>query len=176
MRFELSGFVAEMHVLSAVTGARTPAVRLHDGWGFAPMTRALAQARLHIVAPPEPGFRHLSRALSDRGATASERGRIVFIEANFKGGLGEQAAVGWEAGHVALGPFSEGHFGQRGVPPISEWPINKALRFLGVAPLRGLDEFDTLKLGRHPRTESWLEQAPRLPAPSPSASSASIAV
>lgn len=165
MRFELAGFVAEMHVLTALLGSKIPAIRIGDELGFAAVSKSIAQARLGIQAPPEPGFKHLSRPLSERALTASERGRIVFIEAHFIDSLGEQAAVGWEAGHAAVGPLFEGHFGApgRSVPPISDWPINRALRFLGVVAKPGADEFDTVRFGRHHRIERWLDADARTP-------------
>ena len=42
------------------------------------------------------------------------------------------------------------------------WPnssISQALRLIGVVTEQGMDEFDTLGLGRHRETHQWVESA-----------------
>ncbi len=65
-----------------------------------------------------------------RGATAA------YIDTDYFGGAGEQAAVAARDGDVVFGPRQDDH-----------GPINSALRILGVRKEKDLDEFDTLGLG-----------------------------
>ncbi len=82
-------------------------------------------------------------------ARLSAAGRVVYVEAEFFGGVGEQISAGWEAGQLVFGPVNAGD------------AINQALRWLGVKvePVPGellSDEFDGLGLGRHRFTERWV--------------------
>jgi hypothetical protein len=38
-----------------------------------------------------------------------------------------------------------------------QWPLNRALRELGVARGEAFDEFDAVGLGKHRHTEDWLK-------------------
>lgn len=163
MRFQLAGLIAEKDVLREITGDRLPAIALDGRLAITPVSRTLAQARLGLSDPPIAGFKHLGAALCERARVASVRGSVAFVEADFADTLGNQAAIAWGGGLITLGPIHEGHLTGRVVPPITDWPVNKALRLLGVVAVRGLDPFDTLRLGRHHRTEQWLEAEPRTP-------------
>jgi hypothetical protein len=66
---------------------------------------------------------------------------IVFIEAEFFGGLGSQAAIGWQAGQLAFGPLQ------------GKDAINQVLHWLGIIPAGQADEFEALRLGRYRSTE-----------------------
>jgi hypothetical protein len=83
--------------------------------------------------------------------------KAAYIEAEFFGGAGMQAAFVWEEGRMAFGP------------EISGGAINAALRQLGIqdeatATLHGLplmpgkDPFDMTGLGRHRSVEGWLKE------------------
>lgn len=163
MRFQLAGLIAEKDVLRAISADRLPAIALDGRLCFTPLARTLAQARLGLIDPPIAGFKHLGASLCERARIASTLGPVAFVEADFVDALGNQAAIAWGGGEITLGPVHEGHLTGRVVPPIAEWPVNKALGFLGVVAGRGLDRFDTLRLGRHHRTELWIEAEPRSP-------------
>jgi len=68
---------------------------------------------------------------------------VVFLAAEFFGGLGNQAAIGWQDGKIGFGPLQAND------------AINQALRWLGISSAEHQDEFDTLQLGRHRDTENW---------------------
>lgn len=70
---------------------------------------------------------------------------IGYIEAEYFGGQGGQTAVFWQ-NRLRYKLFD---FGQ-GV-------INILLKHFGVTAKIGLDEFDTINLGRHRNKEDWLE-------------------
>lgn len=161
MRFQFAALIAAPEVLAAVGGVRavTP-IRLDDALALVPVSRLLIAGRYGVPSSPvEPGFRHLERGFLPRVLAASALGVVAYVEADFVDTIGAQSAQAWHWGEVVFGPEHVSHTGPAGVsvPPISSWPINKVLRFLGVRTARGLDEFDTLRLGRHTRIENWLD-------------------
>lgn len=103
-------------------------------------------------------FHSLASRLERAAITASSLGAIAYLEAEFFAGPGTQAAVVWDDGRVVLGPLQhDGDDPAPEQPPMSDWPINTALRRLGVRAGEGSDEFDALDLGRHRSTEGWRE-------------------
>lgn len=82
-------------------------------------------------------------------AETCERGALVYVEARFYAGVGTQASVGWRDGALRHGPV------------VAPDAINRALRFLGVQPQDGSDEFDTVGLGRRRSTDDWVREARR---------------
>jgi hypothetical protein len=73
---------------------------------------------------------------------------VAYVETEYFGGDGVQAAAVWEGGAIAFGPRQA-----------DAGPINEALRLLGVERTTAQDEFDTVGLGRHRRNEGWIEEA-----------------
>jgi hypothetical protein len=77
------------------------------------------------------------------------------------GGIGQQAAVLWEHGEIALGPLVDPapeELVVRGAR--AQWPFNEVLRRMCVSVAPGQpDEFATVDLGRHRETEDWLDDA-----------------
>lgn len=124
-------------------------VPLLAGWSFAPLrSRELGVP----VARPVSGFDELSEASYVWALDACGRGPLAFVEAEYFGGTGAQSAAVFEAGSMVLGPLRSETTWDGSVfaaPPAHERAINVALRRLGVAASAGLDEFDTVGLGRH---------------------------
>lgn len=97
-------------------------------------------------------------------ARASEAGPLAFLETSYFGGGGHQAAVLWTSGLLALGPMVMKASDQER-RPARLWPINAALRSLGVVPEEGEDEFQAMGLGFYRSNEdiwSMAGQVPRL--------------
>jgi hypothetical protein len=145
MAFLLAGLVIPAHV-----GHPPAALPLRHGYAL------LRSERLSIVNDEA-----LPPMLSETARKLSRRGRVVYAEAEFFGGTGAQAAVGWERGAVVYGPIrtqsrGEGFDGFDEVAELDDWAINRALRWLGVEPEAGLDAFATLGLGGR---RSWLDEA-----------------
>jgi hypothetical protein len=70
---------------------------------------------------------------------------IGYIEAEYFGGQGGQMAILWQDGkRYKLSDFGKG-------------VINLILKHFGVIAESGLDEFETINLGRHRFTEHWLD-------------------
>jgi hypothetical protein len=154
----IRGFIARYSDLTraaaAVAGARV--VPLNLGYGFLPVTDILAGG-----GEPVP-FDHLER-LTERlarwAADQSQQFPLAYVETDYFGGDGWQAAVAWVDGRVVFGPTrtTDLYEGRRLVPtPLLGGAINQAVRHLGVDRGAVRDEFDALGLGRHRSNDRWL--------------------
>lgn len=78
-------------------------------------------------------------------AKASQGAQLAYLETDFFGGAGVQGAAVWEDTRLVMAPASiEVGAGTR--RPISIWPINTALKRMGIKPLAGADCFETIGL------------------------------
>lgn len=82
-----------------------------------------------------------------RRLSAAPGAMVAYVEADFFGGRGRQAAAVWQAGELMLEPV------------VDEAAIDRALARIGVTRAGGIDEFAALGLDRCRRTERWLELA-----------------
>lgn len=122
-------------------------VRLSDSFSMIPITEDFYR---HI----EPDgtrygdnggmFNYLSPRMSELIRFASVNAPVGYFGAEFFGSDGNQCAVIYSESQTAFGPL------------IARTAINPALRALGVTRSKGLDEFDTLGLGKHRVTEEWV--------------------
>ena len=78
----------------------------------------------------------------------SERGPLAYLETDYAGGAGYQSAMLWIGGGVALGPMTM-TVEQGRSRAARLWPINAALRGLGVRADEGGDEFSRFGLVRY---------------------------
>ena len=162
MGYVLAAVVARREPLGRVADSvpRAQVVPLADEIELIPVTYALLEegSGTREVDP----FPLLSGAapppwLTEQLRQASHHGRVAYVEAEFFGGEGVQAAIGWENGEIALGPMVEEDDDLP--PPLEQGAINQALRWLGVRVARGrIDEFETVGLGRHRETDDWLSE------------------
>lgn len=130
---------------------------LYLGYGLLPVTDD------HAGGDEPVSFDHLER-LTDRlarwAADQSQQFPLAYVETDYFGGDGWQAAVAWVEGCVVYGPArtTDLYEGGRLVPtPLLDGAINRAVRHLGVDRGAVRDEFDALGLGRHRSNERWLE-------------------
>jgi len=80
------------------------------------------------------------------------RGPLAYVEAEFFGGVGTQAAAVWDGGRLAFGPVIM----EEAEPvPAAGTPISQALARLGVARGEYHDEFEAAGLGRRRDTKAW---------------------
>ena len=120
------------------------------------------------AAAPVLGFLELRQPVVELAAEASLTAPVAYVHAEFFGGGGFQAAVGWRGGKVAFGPrFTATHRGERPhrryrvvrsrrpSGALTAMAIDEALQFLGVEAVGNNDEFDTVDLGAHRSTEGW---------------------
>ena len=95
-------------------------------------------------------FTYLSARFAAWLKSLSAGDTIVYVEAEYVGGFGNQCAIAWKDGIEVLPPTkSEGKM---------SGAINQALRLLGVQSHSGKDEFETVGLGRHRMMEAWIDE------------------
>jgi hypothetical protein len=107
------------------------------------------------------GFYGLSNGVARRARELSREWVVLYVHLEFFGGEGFQAAIAWDRGRVVFGPCftrtplerAEPHYQEADRPGMA---INQALRALGLPADDGRDEFDTLGLGTHRRTQDWV--------------------
>jgi hypothetical protein len=166
MTHNIYGFITRRDGLedSLATFAPAKAMVLAQGFAFIPMGEwagSTPTAPLPLTTSYAE-LNYLSAHLADLGCQISVYTPLAFVETEYFGGSGGQGAIVWHQGQVRLGPIRTESFwrdGQFITPPLAEGAINRALRFLGVQASAGLDEFDTLGLGRYRSNEKWLQQA-----------------
>lgn len=83
----------------------------------------------------------------------SIHGKCAYVETEYFGGIGVQIAETWENGLRIEGPLIsyDGVNNKTEYEDVTivDYPINQALKHIGVAAQEGKDEFDTLGLGRY---------------------------
>ncbi|MFI6230113.1 hypothetical protein ACIBCR_22720 [Micromonospora echinospora] len=167
MSYQLSAVVADVELLAEQTGELDHAVlaALRQDFALLPVTPQLVEeltGSLPDFAVEEPGPRQpfrlvLSAALTEVFARWSRRGPVAYLEAEFSGGRGRQAAVVWLDGAVAWGPCFDALLDR----PRAEWPINTALVRIGAEPGRWIDPFAELGLHLEGSTDGWLAHGRR---------------
>ena len=78
-------------------------------------------------------------------AETSLRGPLAYLETDYAAGEGRQAAATWAGGALSLRPVAMAVDQGLG-RPAATWPINGALRALGVIAQPGRDAFETFGL------------------------------
>jgi hypothetical protein len=96
----------------------------------------------------DPSMNYLSSALKKTLSKLSSQAPVAFIETEYFGGTGTQAATVYDQGHCVMSPISE-----------ETGPISRALSILGVTILPGHpDEFSTAGLNRHRNNDKWMNE------------------
>lgn len=95
-------------------------------------------------------------------AEASRQGPLACLETSYFGGAGQQAAVVWMDGEIVLGPHMLKRQDQERRSP-ALWPVNAALRMLGVVAGTGEDEFQAMGLHFYRSNEDIWSMAARVP-------------
>ena len=128
----------------------TRAVSLGHGLRLVPITAAtfdaLRERFPNLQDPPDPEFWKLSGPIAFVAQELSQRGAVAYVETDYFGGNGEQAATVWEFGSVRMPPTQA-----------DTGPINAALRLMGVRARFMHDEFDTVGFGANRNNDDWLE-------------------
>jgi hypothetical protein len=140
-------------------------VRLSQGFALLPATHGfveeVARADLASAERAFGQFEFLTPSVAALATNASRISPVVYIETEYFGGIGAQAAIVWMNGEVVFGPLITKNFdeGLQGVlvTSLSEGAINQALRSIGIARGEHADEFDALGLGQCRNTEDWIE-------------------
>ncbi|MFG3577230.1 hypothetical protein [Micromonospora chersina] len=167
MSYQLSAVVADVELLREQTAGLDHAVlaALRQDFALLPVTPQLVEeltGRLPDFATGEPSAEQpfqlvLSPALDEQLDRWSREGPVAYLEAEFAGGLGHQAAAVWLGGERSWGPC----FDDRLDRPRAEWPINAALARLGAEPGPWIDPFAELGLHLERETAGWLAHGRR---------------
>ena len=158
------------HSINAVIGSRGTLARLADRFGTPAPTEIdfdliilpLNEKRLDRIAvssgEPFDGFTYLTPALAESMATDLEDGRALYIETNYFGGAGGQAAALFENGHLVWQEAKTSKPAKEmpsllsrlraAFSPPAKSPINRGLECLGVSATNKRDEFDSIDLAR----------------------------
>ena len=88
----------------------------------------------------------------------SQMAPIAYVETDYFGGGGTQSALAWVGGALVLKPMTVDAAAQRRRPAMT-WPINAALRTIGIKAAPSMDEFDTVGLGRFRSNEAIIAAA-----------------
>lgn len=153
MGHAIQAFIAREEVLRAAAArlGNAHVAPLGQGFALVPLTDDLHDE----VTEPGSGAAYegrlwkLSSALARLAAEWSRQGPVAYVETEYFGGIGDQAALVWEGGEVVFGP-ERAEIG----------PINEALRRLGAGRGDHLDEFEAVGLRRHRHTANWIGEAP----------------
>lgn len=127
------------------TADRLPHVHLAQGILMVPLKESVREAQdipflpLTDEGDPDKPIPSLD-ALCVR---LSQRGKVAYVEAEFFGGSGMQAAILADSGSIV------------GEPIVSLDAINEALRFMGVKKGEHPDEFAAVGLHAKRSTEDW---------------------
>jgi hypothetical protein len=129
---------------------------LVQGFSLLPITDTLekdlaihhSQTTVTLTKP----IRGLSDWLHALAIEISHDSPVAYFTTAYFGGQGGQDALVWNKGGLRFSPATPGY--DQGWP---NSPISQALRTLGVVAEQGLDEFDTVGLGKHRQTHDWAE-------------------
>jgi hypothetical protein len=113
-------------------------ISLGQDMALIPLTREICE-ELGSSDPIE-NFYDLSVEIEAWALRISKAGFVAYIEAEVWGGVGDQGALGWNAGSRAFEPLRETD------------AINRVLKLFGVDCGSAHDEFEAVGLGRHRKT------------------------
>lgn len=111
-----------------------------------------------FVGPTKwPCFEQLTVPLAQAATIASAHGTIVYLETEYFGGIGTQAAVSWAERNLLAGPFSPDSE-QHPVEGRADWPVNRALQAFELRTGDGdQDGFVQAGLAKYRSNADWLE-------------------
>ncbi|MCX5068140.1 hypothetical protein OOJ91_20060 [Micromonospora lupini] len=167
MGYQLSAVVADADLLREQTAELDHAVlgELRQDFALLPITPQLVVELTGSLpdyatddrSAAQPFGLMLSPALVEPLARWSRSGPVAYVEAEFGGGVGHQAAAVWLGGAPSWGP----RFDDVLDAPRDEWPINAALVRLGVERGAWIDPFAEVGLHLERNTDGWLAHGRR---------------
>jgi hypothetical protein len=142
MSHHISGLVAAPHVLTSFATEHHLRAPIPLDQGFALLLLLDDDLDAMMPAPQAgrvEGFVYLSAQLDQLLRRGSAAGPLVYLETDYFGGIGTQAAVAYGRGDVLVAPRASEAFG----------PINDALRAIGARAVPPADEFWSVGLQHH---------------------------
>jgi hypothetical protein len=148
MGYKLDAFIGKHLDLQPIARKYPKAkiIRLEHGIGLIPMTEELYDEINDFVKGEDiMTLTYLNSNIESRVIELVGKSMIAYAEAEYFGGIGGESALLWKDGiRLNLIPFGKG-------------AINSILKTMGISAEEGLDEFDTVGLGKHRDTVDWLE-------------------
>ena len=148
MGYILHAFIGKQPDLQLIASSfhNTKLVNVGKEIFIIPMTEELYDEINELKISEDVGsLTYMSKNVENKILSLIDDKCIGYIEAEYFEGQGGQTAILWQKGErYKLYTFGQG-------------VINLLLKHLGVSAKIGLDEFDTINLGRHRNTEDWLQ-------------------
>lgn len=145
MTYTLQAIVAKKGTLASKSAEDIYLVSLDQDYELLPFTNDFID---QYQVPPLPLTGDETEALPESivklCTVLSEENTLAYVEAEYFGGHGMQAAAVFKDGQLV------------GVVIIDEFAINHALRLLGVSKNAQSDEFEAVGLSRHRNTNEWI--------------------
>ena len=164
MGYQLYGVIGDAGVLGELRHPTMhPMQELRCGLGVCLVRTEVAEEEPQ--AEISDALAYLTEPVAAYAAGLSERTPVIYVAADFSGGVGDQAACGWSGGRLALGPVHSHHdepphpaHGLVRRPRAATGAIDEALEWLGVERPRRTDRFTAVGLdARHDWEHEWLE-------------------
>ena len=155
---DVTALIAKSDKLTAATHRFEAVVvcPLVQGFSLLPITEDFAKElsvyASQTKAPLTKPIKELSDGLHALAIEISHDCPVAYISTCYFGWQGGQNALAWDKGSLRFSPTTQGY---DQVWPNS--PISQALRAIGVLAEEGMDEFDTVGLGKHRKTHKWAE-------------------
>ncbi|MDB5292418.1 MAG: hypothetical protein JWL69_3659 [Phycisphaerales bacterium] len=152
----INGFIANAENLSRAARHKSNChlCFLEQGFAFLPVFADMVDPQERVSSMQE--FYGLTDSLSQWAMAESTQYSIVYIETDYFGGTGAQAAISWRDGQISFGPLMTGDGPRAKRSTLLDGAVNQCLRHLGVLRGDASDEFDAMGLGRHRSNESFI--------------------
>ncbi len=162
MGYELRALVGKRSLLEqhATRYQHTVMAKLRQGIALIPLSEDLPDEIQCLVDEPQPfeELWFLGSRVAKWAEEISKEGPIAYVEAEYHGGVGSQAAVVWDHEVVVLGPLKTEIVPlDKTLSALRGMPINRVLRQLGVVAEDTSDEFESAGLRQHRDMEDWAE-------------------
>lgn len=145
MSYSIQALIALQGTFNADPSNGLSVIRLDNGVEIVPIGKTIRKLYgIPFLPLTDEGSEELPPGLLELYSTLGSQRPGAYIEAEFFGGSGAQAHVLISQNGASAGVNVSGD------------AINDALAWLGVEPQDGKDHFDTVGLGKHRETDSWL--------------------
>ncbi len=144
MAYTIQAIITKEAVSSLYSRPGLSWITLSQSMTLAPLgTSFCEQNSIPFLPFSDEGLEGIPAQIAEICQAISLNGKVAYIEAEFHGGEGGQAAILWNNGKI------------KGEIIVAEDAINQALKYLDVKNINCRDEFEALGLGRYRNTDDW---------------------